>query len=162
MLSEMEKHAIKSMVAEGLKTPAIRKKVGRSGKEGKEVDQFIKELSKTGSAEVSGVVRSGTIARLGKAGLDHDNAVELIDRTLRKMDAIVDVSVEELYNACIANIGARELIKTRTDGGNAGVAVMTGEAAQFGQDLAKARTEISSKAASAIFRPKTGKMANES
>lgn len=153
MLSEVEKNAIENMVNKGLAISTIKKKLKRTTKE---IDQYIESVSP--QATINPLVKSGTLARLAKAGLHGGEAVDLMNRTLKKIEDTSSLSTEELYNACIANIGARELIKTTSDTGNAGVAVMTGEASAIDNNTER-QSNLSRKAEGVIFRPKDGEMA---
>jgi len=159
MLTEVEQLAIESMVNKGLKLSTIKRKLG---KHGKEVEEYVSELDAQ-LGKVDSLIRSGVLARLAKAGINGSHADELMNRTLKQMDDPQHTSVEELYNACISMIGARELIKTTSDTGAPGVAVMTGEASVISNaDRENPRSPVlSRKARPVIYRPKTGKMASD-
>jgi len=155
MLSEIEKNAIENMVRNGLANSTITKKLKKNTKE---VRDYIQSVSP--ASGLNPLVKSGAMARLSKAGLVGNDAEDLLNRTLRRFEDVSSISVEELYDACIINIGARELIKNKTDLGNEGVAIMTGEAAGLEQSKSN-DSQYSRKARPMIYRPKDGKMASE-
>lgn len=138
------KNKIMEMVLEGNSIAKITKEVKL---EKQEVQNFIDDVyngfSKMTTVEnyVPGAgervvpeTYDSTLGMLKSVGFKTEDAVSLLDRTIRKLDE-VPVDPNQLKDLCLQNISARETMIRKTESGRGGVSIMTETSSKKGDNI---------------------------
>lgn len=184
-LSNTEKFAIKGMIAEGKSSKEIADELGRSEAAvikyvGGELESIIDTMVKVRMEQaeqtpevteetppikepvkVSKETMVATIHKLRIAGFNKENAKEIIDRILRKVDFVPD-NAQQLYALCVRYLNTKDVMINRAAGGREGVAVMTQAASERIDEFHKTHAAPGTrKVRQCVFKPKEGKMLDD-
>lgn len=175
-LSVTEKYAIQGMLHEGLDVTDIAKSLERTEATVRSyIEVELSELQSTivkakmqqAEAEVEEEADSGfkisdelqeeTIHKLRQAGMLREDALEVLQRTIKKLKFQPENS-QQLYVLCIRNLNAKDVMNTRSAGGKKGVAVMNRAASERGDESRKKAKSESRSARGNTFHPKDNRM----
>lgn len=190
-LTNVEKHAIKSMLSENKTVAEIAVELGRteatvtkyvSGELDGIVDTIVRAKMASASksqeeqeavedvpveplvkepVRVSSEIMMETIHKLKAAGFKRDNAKELIQRILRKLEFEPD-NAQQLYAICIRYINTKDTMITEAAGGRKGVVAMTAAASERIDEFHKNHAaQGTRKVRECVFQPKDGKMLSD-
>lgn len=109
---------------------------------------------------VSPDIKRQTLQLLRGAGLNQKEAEQIFDRSEQRL-VRQPSTAEQMYTFCLRNISALDHMITQAQGGQEGVAVMTGAASALAEERRKktARSQRSSRTARGkVFEPKQGRM----
>ena len=122
-----------------------------------EVDQEVEILreqeAETKEPNISKSLKNQVISRLVRdnSNLTVNKATSLVNKVCNKVTVKV-TNPDLLYNACLQNMGAGDMMATKIIGNNSGVAIMTKSASEKADD-AKVKNNFTSRTArGAVFR----------
>jgi len=135
----VDKHAIKSMVSEGVSVKKISELLKRGIPTinkyieeelgGYPQDVNMKEAKHQLNENLDPNIINGAINSLVKGGIYKDEARELVERTAKQVTVPLE-SADQLYKFCVNNTNVRNVMQTKSVGGRKGVAVMTAAASE--------------------------------
>ncbi len=171
-LSLAEKHKIQVKLSEGKNHADIAKSLGRKETTvSKYINGELADLhadlhsamfpepepeeqeAETKEPNISKSLKNQVISRLVRdnSNLTVNKATSLVNKVCNKVTVKV-TNPDLLYNACLQNIGAGDMMATKTIGNNSGVAIMTKSASEKADD-AKVKNNFTSRTArGAVFR----------
>jgi IS30 family transposase len=169
-LSVTEKYAIQGMLHDGQSVTDIAKSLERTEatirgyveSELSTLQETIVRAQVSASEEaprieLSEEIYEGTIHKLRQAGMLREDAIEVLERTIKKLKFEPE-NAQQVYTLCIRNLNAKDVMNTRTAGGNKGVSVMNRAASERGDESRKKAKSESRSARGNTFKPKDNRM----
>jgi len=171
-LSLEEKHKIQLKLSEGKTHADIGKLLGRKEatvskyvggeltelysamfKSEDEDQEEIEEPKESKEPNISVTIKNQVINRLvhDNSNLTVNKATSLVNKVCRKVTVKV-TNPDLLYNACLKNLGAGDMMLTQTQGKKGGIAIMTKSASEKSDEGKANVTPISRTARGAIFK----------
>lgn len=155
-LTTLEKAAFRQMYIEGMTVQEIEKCTERSRGA---ITKYLKSEfpERFGNENIPAKLRHKLLAEMIKNGIEEKDARASINITDKKLHNPItewdDEKTAALYQACLQNQSAVNLMVTKTMGGNNGVAIMTKAASDRGDEARNKSRTNATNMRDCIFQP---------